>query len=82
MEVHFTPELERKLADLAARTGRDADELVQEFVAGCVDELTEVRSVLDGRYDDLKSGRVKPIDGEAFFEKLRQCEEDLLKRSQ
>jgi len=81
MEVHFTPELEKKLADLAARTGREADELVQDLVAGCVDELTEVRSMLDSRYDDLKSGRVKPIDGETFFESLRQREEDLLKRS-
>jgi len=36
--------------------------------------------VLDNRYDDLKSGRVKPIDGEAFFESLRQREEELLKQ--
>jgi hypothetical protein len=55
--------------------------LVQDLVAGCVDELTEVRSMLDNRYDDLKSGRVTSIDGEVFFEKLRLREEDLLKRS-
>jgi hypothetical protein len=28
--------------------------------------------MLNSRYDDLKSGRVKPIDGEAFFESLRR----------
>jgi hypothetical protein len=28
MEVHFTPELEKKLNDLAAQTGRGAGELV------------------------------------------------------
>ncbi len=31
-----------------------------------------------GRYDDIKSGRMKPIDGEAFFENLRQREDELL----
>jgi hypothetical protein len=31
-------------------------------------------------YSILKSGKVKPIDGEAFFESLRQREEALLKK--
>jgi len=71
MEVQFTPELEKKLNDLAARTGRGAGELVQDAVAGYVDELAGVRGMLDSRYDDLKSGRVKPIDGEEAFVGLR-----------
>jgi len=61
MEVHFTPELEKKLADIASQAGRPADDLVQDVVAGYVEELAEVRVMLDSRYDDLKSGRVKPI---------------------
>ena len=81
MEVHFTPDLEKKLNELAAKTGRGADELVQDVVAGYVDELASVREMLDGRYDDLKSGRVKPVDGEAFFEQLRQREDERLKHS-
>ena len=36
--------------------------------------------MLDSRYDDLKSGRVKPIDGEEFFEGLRRRENDLLSK--
>jgi len=44
-------------------------------------EIERLREKLDSRYDDLKSGRVKPIDGEEFFEKLRQREEALLKRT-
>ena len=36
--------------------------------------------MLDNRYEDLKSGNVKPIDGEVFFESLRQREEELLKQ--
>ena len=71
MEVHFTPETEKKLKDLAAHSGRGtADELVQHVVEGYFDELAQTREVLNGRYDDLKSGRVKPIPGdevEAYF---------------
>jgi hypothetical protein len=78
MEVHFTPELEKKLNDLAALSGRPADELVQDAVAGLVDELAGTREMLDRRYEDLKSGRVKPVDGEAFFESLRQREDEIL----
>ena len=81
MEVHFTPDLEKKLNELAAKTGRGADEIVQDVVAGYVDELGGVREMLDGRYDDLKSGRIKPVDGEAFFEQLRQREDERLKHS-
>jgi hypothetical protein len=36
-------------------------------------------AMLDSRYDDIKSGRVMPVDGEAFFESLRQREDELLK---
>ena len=81
MEVHFTAELERKLNELAAQSGRPADELVQDAVAGMFDELSETREMLDSRYDELKNGAVEPIDGEAFFETLRQRENELLKPS-
>jgi hypothetical protein len=48
-------------------------------MAGYLQEVSEVRHMLDSRYDDIKSGRVKPVDGEAFFESLRQREDELLK---
>lgn len=80
MEVNLTPELEAKLDKLAAETGRAKSELVQDVVAGYLEELIHVREMLDSRYDDIKSGKVKPLDGEAFFESLRQREEELLKR--
>ena len=41
-------------------------------MAGYLLEVSQVRDLLDGRYDDLKSGRVKPLDGEEAFAKLRQ----------
>ena len=45
------------------------------------DDLARTRQLLDSRYDDLKSGRVQPLDGEEFFENLRLREEELLRRS-
>jgi predicted transcriptional regulator len=80
MEVHFTPELEKKLNDLAAQSGRAADELVQDAVAGYVDELAGTREMLDSRYDDIKSGRVKLIDGEEAFARLMAKTESERKR--
>lgn len=81
MEVHLNnPGLQTKIDQWVAEIGRGADELVEDAMAGYFDELTQVRGMLDNRYDDLKSGKVKPIDGEVFFESLRQREEELLKR--
>jgi predicted transcriptional regulator len=64
MEVHFAPDLQAKLDELAAQTGRPPRELVEDVVAGYFDELAQTREMLNGRYDDLKSGRVKPISGD------------------
>jgi predicted transcriptional regulator len=71
MEVHFTPDVERKLNDLAAQSGRAADELLQDALAAYFDELAKTQDMLNSRYDELKSGRVKPIDGEEAFARLR-----------
>ena len=75
MKVHVTPETAKKLTDLAATTGRGADELVQDALAGYLEELVSLRDTLDTRYDDLKSGRVQPIDGEEAFTRLREKSE-------
>jgi len=43
---------------------------VQDVVEGYFDELAQTREMLNSRYDDLKSGRVKPISGdevESYF---------------
>ena len=80
MEVNFNPDLQAKLEKLSTETGRPTVELVEDVVAGYFDELVETRRMLDSRYDDLKSGRVKPLDGEEFFAALRRREEQLLKK--
>jgi len=80
MEVHFAPDLQAKIDKLVRETGRPANKLIEDALAGYVPEFAEAREMLDNRYDDLKSGKVKPIDGEEFFESLRQREDDLLNR--
>ncbi|WP_058189870.1 hypothetical protein [Terracidiphilus gabretensis] len=70
MEVQLTPETQAKLTALATQSGRRTDELVEDAMAGYLDEVAQVRVILDGRYDNLKSGNVKPISGddvEAYF---------------
>jgi predicted transcriptional regulator len=67
MEVHLRPETESRLQELAAQTGRAPDELVEDAMVGYLEDLAHTRQMLDGRYDDIKTGRVKPIDGEEAF---------------
>ena len=71
MKVHLHPDVEKKLTDLAGQTGRGTDELLQDALAGYFEELARTRDMLDSRYDELKSGRVKPIDGEEAFARLK-----------
>ena len=80
MEVHFPPEVQATIDRLVTETGRPVEELIEDALAGYAPELAQTRDMLNSRYDDLKSGRVKPIDGEAFFDGLRQREDEILKK--
>jgi predicted transcriptional regulator len=71
MVVHLKPETESRLQELAATTGRAPDELVEDAMAGYLEELAQLRSKLDKRYDEIRSGRVKPVDGEDAFNRIR-----------
>jgi len=81
MEVHFAPDVEKRLNELAAESGRATDEVLQDALAGYFGELAETRNTLDSRYDDLKSGTVKPIDGEEAFARLKAKTEAQRSRS-
>lgn len=81
MEVHFTPDVEKKLNDLATQSGRRTDELLQDALAAYFDELAQTRNMLNSRYDELKSGGVKPIDGEEAFARLKASTEAQRNRS-
>jgi hypothetical protein len=73
MEVHFTPDVEKRLNDLARQSGGGtADKLVQDVIEGYFDELTQTREMLNSRYDDLKSGRVKPIPRDEVIAHFRE----------
>ena len=71
MEINLNPDVEKKLNDLAAQSGLEPDQLLQDALAGYLDELTRTRHTLNSRYDDPKSGRVKTIDGEEAFARLK-----------
>ena len=72
MDLHLkNPDLQAKIERWTAETGRSADELAEDAIAGYLEGLAEVRATLGSRYDDLESGKVKPIDGEEAFARLR-----------
>jgi predicted transcriptional regulator len=79
MEVHLKPETESRLNELASQSGLPTDDLMEDAMAGYLQEVTEVRQMLDSRYNDINGGRVKPVEGEVFFESLRLHEDELLK---
>ena len=81
MEVNLAPDVEKKLNDLAAQSGRGTDELLQDALDGYLDELARTRDMLNSRYDDLKSGKVKSIDGEEAFARLKAKTEAQRNRS-
>ena len=72
MQVRFKPETESRLNELAAKTGKSPADLIGDAMAGYLVEVAETRNMLATRYDDIKSGRVKPIDGEEAFSRLRR----------
>ena len=80
MNVHVNEGLVRKLNELAAASGRAAEDIVEDALAGYLEEVAFLRTMLDRRYEDLKSGKVTPLDGEAFFAALHERENRLLNR--
>jgi predicted transcriptional regulator len=76
MEVHLKPGTESRLQELATKTGRAPDELLEDALAGYLQELGSFRDMLDHRYDDVKSGRVQLLDGEDALANLQRKSND------
>ncbi len=72
VQINLTPQTRAKLDKLAQETGRNADDLVEDALVGYLDEVAQLREVLDSRFDDLKSGRVKPIPGDVALAQIRE----------
>ena len=71
MEVHFSPDVQAKLEEMARATGRRSDQLVENVVEDFFDDIAFTRETLDRRYDEMESGRVTLIPGEEAFARLR-----------
>jgi predicted transcriptional regulator len=71
MEVHVKPEMQAKLDEMARESGCRSEDLVEDAINGYFDELAYTREMLDRRYDDLESGKVKLIGGEEVLARLR-----------
>lgn len=76
MVMNLKPETESRPQELAATTGRAPEELVEDAMIGYLAELSQVRGMLDRRYDEINSSDVKPIDGEEAFRRIRTKSED------
>lgn len=72
MEVHFAPELQARIDQLVMETGCAPEKLIEDAMAGYLADLAQTREMLGSRYDDLKSGRVKPIPGDEVVALLRE----------
>ncbi len=73
MELHLSnPELVAKVDRWVIETGRSADELIEDAMVSYLGELTQVRKMLDGRYEELKRGDVPLIDGDEAFARLME----------
>lgn len=73
MEVRLNnPDIQAKIDRWVAETGRGPAELIEDAVVGYFEELNQTREMLNSRYDDLKSGKIKPVSGDeviAYFRK-------------
>jgi hypothetical protein len=72
MEVYFAPELQAKIDQLVIETGCAPEKLIEDALAGYFADLAQTREMLDSRYDDLKSGRVRPISGDEVIAYFRE----------
>ena len=57
---------------MVIETGRPANKLLEDALAIYLAEVVETREMLDSRYDDLKSGKVKPFSRDAVIAHFRK----------
>ena len=69
---------------MARESGRAASKLVQDAAAGYVEHLTETHEMLNSRYDEIRSGKVKLVPGEeieAYFREKSAAAQQLQSRT-
>jgi hypothetical protein len=80
MSLVIKPNQEAKIAELAAKTGRDQADVLVEVIESYFDELSETRKMLDRRYDEFKSGRVAASTPEQIREDIERRKREFLQR--
>jgi hypothetical protein len=72
MELRLEPGLAATVEQWSAQTGRPVGDLLEDAITGYLDELGELRSMLDRRYDEIVSGKVQPMDGHEVYRLLKE----------
>jgi hypothetical protein len=72
VDLDLSPETEKKLNERAAQRGMTPHKYVLSLLQEHFDELARTEALLDGRYDELKSGAVKPIPGDDVASYFRE----------
>jgi predicted DNA-binding protein len=80
MILEFKPNQEAKIAALAAKTGRNKSEILEEVIDSYFDELADVRQMLDQRYDQFKTGRLKELTPEEVREDIERRKREFLQQ--
>jgi predicted DNA-binding protein len=80
MSLEIKPNQEAKIAALAAKTGRDKSEILEEVIDSYFDELADMRQMLDQRYDQFKTGRVKELTPEEVREDIERRKREFLQQ--
>ena len=80
MSLEIKPDQEAKIAALAAKTGRDKAEILEEVIDSYFDELADVREMLEQRYDQFKAGRVKELTPEQVREDIERRKREFLQQ--
>lgn len=62
MELRLEPELNAKLKQWSAQTGRPASDLVEDALAAHLAELGELRATLDARHQEVVTGNAHLLD--------------------
>jgi predicted DNA-binding protein len=75
MSIQLTPEHEARINELARQTGRNNTEVLGEVIDSYFEELARI-ATLDRRYDEIKSGQVKPISADEVLERLQRRSEE------
>jgi predicted DNA-binding protein len=76
MSIQLTPEHEARINELARQTGRNNTEVLGDVIDSYFEELARINATLDRRYDEIKSGQVKPISADEVLERLQRRSEE------